>query len=84
MHMATTLAISNSVLTLAKLMISLIIMTGFCGFSGCGDYGKCSFNDTCICEKGYFGHLCNETRKLNYNIRKGSMVTNGKFLYASF
>ena len=38
-------------------------MSGFCGFSGCGEYGKCSFNDTCACEPGYFGHLCQNTRE---------------------
>ncbi|XP_073240537.1 uncharacterized protein [Porites lutea] len=49
---------------------------GFCGFSGCGDYGKCSFNDTCICEKGYFGHLCNETLTCNPPCEHGRCIDN--------
>lgn len=38
-------------------------LLGFCGSSGCGEYGKCSFNDTCVCEPGYFGHRCQDMRE---------------------
>lgn len=50
-------------------------LPGFCGSSGCGEYGKCSFNDTCVCEPGYFGHLCQDMREYTmFFLRKAREV----------
>lgn len=49
---------------------------GFCGSSGCGEYGKCSFNDTCVCEPGYFGHRCQDMLTCNPPCENGRCIDN--------
>ncbi|XP_031552204.1 adhesive plaque matrix protein 2-like isoform X2 [Actinia tenebrosa] len=49
---------------------------GFCGFSGCGVYGRCLHNDTCQCALGHFGDTCSKRLTCNPPCHNGVCVDN--------
>lgn len=44
-------------------------ISGFCGFNGCGVYGRCLNNDTCECALGHFGDVCSKRCKDSFTYR---------------